>query len=131
MEPQLPGLLATPDRMIDLAPPHIIADMDRLRDAFHEAVEPDALLLIGRRHVRSNNSWMHNLNVLTKGKDRCTMLVHPQDASSRGLESRSEEHTSELQLLMRISYAVFCLKKKKNKYNNISKHKCKTTLPHT
>src|SRR3546814_19272104 len=61
--------------------------MDRLRDAFHEAVEPDALLLIGRCHVRSNNSWMHNLNVLTKGKDRCTMLVHPQDASSRGLES--------------------------------------------
>src|SRR3546814_11308533 len=85
MEPQLPGLLATPDRMIDLAPPHIIADMHRLRDAFHEAVEPDALLLIGWRHVRSNNRWRHNLHPPTQGRGPSTMLGQRQDASTPAL----------------------------------------------
>lgn len=87
MEPQLPGLLATPDRQIDLAPAHITADVARLRATFNEAAEPDTLLLIGRRHMRSNNSWMHNLNVLTKGKDRCTLMMHPEDARALALET--------------------------------------------
>ena len=39
------------------------------------------MLLIGRRDLRSNNSWMHNLNVLTKGKERCLLHMHPNDAS--------------------------------------------------
>tara|TARA_R110000772_G_scaffold31812_11_gene78237 strand:- start:9368 stop:11641 length:2274 start_codon:yes stop_codon:yes gene_type:complete len=80
MEPQLPGLLATPDKMIDLAPARIVADVSRLKEVFDEVSEPNTLLLIGRRHMRSNNSWMHNLNVLVKGKDRCTLLIHPADA---------------------------------------------------
>ena len=46
---------------------------------------PDGLLLIGRRHVRSNNSWMHNVKVLVKGKDRCTLLIHPDDAARLGV----------------------------------------------
>lgn len=87
MEPQLPRLLATPDRMIDLAPDRIVADIERLRGAWNVTRAPDELLLIGRRHMRSNNSWMHNLNVLAKGKDRCTLLVHPADASVRGLSN--------------------------------------------
>lgn len=85
MEPQLPGLLATPDKMIDLAPAHIVADVERLRAAFGEAAEPGTFLLIGRRHTRSNNSWMHNLHVLTKGKDRCTALLNPDDAKTLSL----------------------------------------------
>ena len=85
MEPQLPGLLATPDRMIDLAPERIVADVDHLLGEWDSERAPDELLLIGRRHMRSNNSWMHNLNVLTKGKERCTLLVHPADAAERGL----------------------------------------------
>ena len=85
MEPQLPGRLATPDGMIDLAPERIIADIDHLRAARDEVKVEGALLLIGRRHVRSNNSWMHNLHVLAKGKERCVLLVHPADAAVRGL----------------------------------------------
>jgi anaerobic selenocysteine-containing dehydrogenase len=49
----------------------------------------DELLLVGRRHVRSNNSWMHNVRVLVKGKERCTLLMHPDDAASRGLADGS------------------------------------------
>ncbi len=85
MTRQLPGLLATPDRLIDLAPAPIVADIERLREAAAEAGQPGMLLMIGRRHMRSNNSWMHNLNVLVKGKDRCTMMIHPIDAAARDL----------------------------------------------
>ena len=42
-------------------------------------------MLVGRRHLRSNNSWMHNVKVLVKGKPRCTLQVHPDDAGSLGL----------------------------------------------
>ncbi len=87
MEPQLPERLATPDGMIDLAPERIIADIDHLRSVRDEVRPEGELLLIGRRHVRSNNSWMHNLHVLAKGKERCVLLVHPADAAARGLEN--------------------------------------------
>ena len=43
------------------------------------------MVLIGRRQLRSNNSWMHNLPALVKGKDRCTLHVHPDDAERLGL----------------------------------------------
>ncbi len=87
MESQLPGLLATPDGVINLAPERIVADVARLLDDWSDGRAPDELLLIGRRHMRSNNSWMHNLNALAKGKERCTLLVHPADAAARGLAS--------------------------------------------
>jgi anaerobic selenocysteine-containing dehydrogenase len=80
----LPDRLPTKDRMIDCAPTAIIADLDRLK----ASVEPrhDAsLLLIGRRHVRSNNSWLHNSARLVKGPERCTMLINPLDARARNL----------------------------------------------
>jgi anaerobic selenocysteine-containing dehydrogenase len=47
--------------------------------------QPDSLRLIGRRHVRQNNSWLHNSKRLLKGPDRCTLMIHPDDASARGL----------------------------------------------
>jgi anaerobic selenocysteine-containing dehydrogenase len=87
MEPQLPGLLATPDRLIDLAPQRIVADVTRLKELQQDSSRTDSLLLIGRRHTRSNNSWMHNLNVLTKGKDRCTLMINPLDAQRLGLSN--------------------------------------------
>jgi anaerobic selenocysteine-containing dehydrogenase len=46
----------------------------------------DSLLLIGRRQLRSNNSWMHNCHRLVRGKQRCTLLMHPEDAVRLGLE---------------------------------------------
>jgi anaerobic selenocysteine-containing dehydrogenase len=92
LEPRLPDALRTPSGCIELAPPLILADMDRLRAGLngngngngHGEERP--FLLVGRRHLRSNNSWMHNLHVLVKGKPRCTVMVHPDDAARLGLK---------------------------------------------
>ncbi|MGE4426337.1 MAG: molybdopterin-dependent oxidoreductase [Solirubrobacteraceae bacterium] len=84
---RLPDVLATPDRLIDLAPERFVEDLDRLRERMPELERREGLLLIGRRQMRSNNTWMHNLNVLVKGRDRCTLLVHPADARERGLDT--------------------------------------------
>jgi anaerobic selenocysteine-containing dehydrogenase len=83
MEARVPDVLRTPSGLIELAPPALVADVDRLLGRL--AVVPHdakgSLLLIGRRHVRSNNSWMHNVRVLVKGRNRCTLLIHPLDAA--------------------------------------------------
>src|SRR6185436_5038162 len=89
--------LRTRDRRIDLAPAPFVADLARLREHLDEASAAaatngagsghGALRLIGRRQVQSNNSWMHNVPRLMRGKDRCTLLMHPTDAASRGLDS--------------------------------------------
>jgi len=85
LQPRLPEALRQPDGMIDLAPEVLVADVEaRMRPAL-EASADDGLLLIGRRHLRSNNSWMHNVEVLVKGRPRCTLQVHPDDAVARGL----------------------------------------------
>jgi anaerobic selenocysteine-containing dehydrogenase len=75
--------LKTTDQQVQAAPALLIGDLAR----FAEYTQPaaDELLLIGRRHVRSNNSWMHNYHRLVKGKPRHQLLVHPQDLASRGL----------------------------------------------
>jgi anaerobic selenocysteine-containing dehydrogenase len=83
LAPRLPEALRTPSGKVDLAPPSLIADLPR---ALAELDAPAAsLVVIGRRDVRSNNSWMHNLPVLAKGPERCTALVHPADAARAGL----------------------------------------------
>jgi anaerobic selenocysteine-containing dehydrogenase len=83
LAPRLPGLLRTAGGRIDLAPPELAADMQR---AMAGLAQPDAgMVIIGRRDVRSNNSWMHNLPLLAKGPERCTALVNPADASRLGL----------------------------------------------
>jgi len=81
--PRLPELLDTPGGRVALAPTHITADLPRLLDRLNRPQE--SLVLIGRRHLRSNNSWLHNIPTLVKGRDRCTILVHPDDATVRGL----------------------------------------------
>jgi anaerobic selenocysteine-containing dehydrogenase len=81
--PGLPGALRTADGLIDLAPALVTADLPRL-EATLAAPTPE-LVLIGRRHLRSNNSWMHNLPALIKGPPRCTLLVHPADAARLAL----------------------------------------------
>jgi anaerobic selenocysteine-containing dehydrogenase len=81
--PSLPGILRTPDRRIDLAPALVAGDLPRLEASIDRPAHD--VVLIGRRHLRSNNSWMHNLEPLIKGPDRCTLLVHPDDASRLGL----------------------------------------------
>jgi anaerobic selenocysteine-containing dehydrogenase len=84
LEPRLPELLKTPSGLIELAPEAIARDVDRLRAALAEH-RNGQMVLIGRRTLRSNNSWMHNLEPLVKGPPRCTMHVHPDDATRLGL----------------------------------------------
>jgi anaerobic selenocysteine-containing dehydrogenase len=83
LEPRMPDALRTPSGMIELAPEVLIADVERLREGLDNP--DDRVMLIGRRALRSNNSWMHNINVLVKGKPRCTLHVHPDDATRFGL----------------------------------------------
>ena len=84
LEPRLPEALRTRSGMIELAPSELVADVDRLR-AFAESASERGMLLIGRRHLKSNNSWMHNIRVLMKGSMTCSLLVHPDDAADLGL----------------------------------------------
>jgi anaerobic selenocysteine-containing dehydrogenase len=85
LRPRLPDVLRTPSGRIDLAPEPIVADLERLHAAL-DGERNGGMVLIGRRQLRSNNSWMHNLPALVKGKDRCTLHVHPDDAARLGLE---------------------------------------------
>jgi anaerobic selenocysteine-containing dehydrogenase len=85
LEPRLPARLRHRDRRIQLVPAIYRADLPRLTASLAAAPDREHLLLIGRRHVRSNNSWMHNSRRLVKGKPRCTLLVHPDDAAQRGI----------------------------------------------
>lgn len=80
----LPERLFTPDKRIRCDVPELLADVQRARDLLASAAG-GSLRLIGRRHLRSNNSWMHNCERLVKGKDRCLLLMHPDDAGDRGL----------------------------------------------
>jgi anaerobic selenocysteine-containing dehydrogenase len=83
--PRLPDALRTPDGLIDLAPEALVADVERLAAARDRRRPEGDFVLIGRRQLRSNNSWMHNIGVLVKGKARCTLQIHPDDAGRLGL----------------------------------------------
>ena len=89
LEPRLPGALRTKGKRIDLAPERFVTEAKLLEEiaAQRAAALSDGfdLTLIGRRQLRSNNSWMHNSARLMKGEDRCTALLHPDDAERRGL----------------------------------------------
>ncbi|MFD3743418.1 molybdopterin oxidoreductase family protein [Nocardia sp. NPDC058633] len=86
LRPRLPELIGTSDRKTHLAPPDFLAAVRTVLDDTNAAPEPGYdLQLIGRRHLRSNNSWLHNIPSMVKGRDRCTVLIHPDDAAARGL----------------------------------------------
>jgi anaerobic selenocysteine-containing dehydrogenase len=104
LQPQLPGLLRTEGQRINLAPSIICDDEPRLA-ASVEKVDPDRpLLMIGRRNIRDMNSWLHNINQYVRGKNRCTLMIHPDDAKARNLnhgdsvkiEARIRTHEVEL-----------------------------------
>jgi anaerobic selenocysteine-containing dehydrogenase len=84
LQPRLPDVLRTASGKIELAPEPIVADLDRLRAAMARE-RNGGMVLIGRRQLRSNNSWMHNLPALVKGKESCTLHIHPDDAERLGL----------------------------------------------
>ncbi|MCF6223977.1 MAG: molybdopterin-dependent oxidoreductase [Flavobacteriaceae bacterium] len=80
----LPERLFTKDKKIELAPVEFVQDLNRLKNQLAEWKNNSNgaynFSLIGRRHLRSNNSWMHNVTRLIKGKERCTLLINPEDA---------------------------------------------------
>ena len=80
LEPRLPEVLRTPTGKVELAPPAIVADVERLHTALAEHAN-GGMVLIGRRDLRSNNSWMHNLPLLVSGPERCTAWLHPDDVA--------------------------------------------------
>ncbi|MDD5028356.1 MAG: molybdopterin dinucleotide binding domain-containing protein, partial [Rhodoferax sp.] len=98
LRPRLPEVLRTPSGRIELAPALLLADLPRAW-ADVAAPAPD-LALIGRRDVRSNNSWMHNLPTLAKGPLRCTLLVHPQDAARLKLADGASARLSRRECLV-------------------------------
>ncbi|MFG2443761.1 molybdopterin-dependent oxidoreductase [Nocardia fluminea] len=88
LRPRLPGVLRTASKMVELAPPQLLADVARLRAGL--ASTAPAMVLIGRRQLRSNNSWMHNIAGLVGGSNRCTLQVHPDDATQLGLGEQAQ-----------------------------------------
>jgi anaerobic selenocysteine-containing dehydrogenase len=86
LQPRFPHDLCNPSGMVELAPEPVLADVSRLLDSVARPSNGE-LLLIGRRDVRSNNSWMHNVDVLVKGKERCTLQLNPEDAARIGIEA--------------------------------------------
>jgi anaerobic selenocysteine-containing dehydrogenase len=85
LQPRIPETLRTASGTIELAPPPLIADAQRLLQRLAETQASPPMVLIGRRDLRSNNSWMHNIEMLVRGKPRCTLFVHPDDATMLGL----------------------------------------------
>ena len=83
LTPRIPEVLRTPSGKLELAPEPILADIPRLQAAL--SAGDGGFLLIGRRHLRSNNSWMHNLPALAGGTNRCTLQIHPDDAARLGV----------------------------------------------
>ncbi|MFM7262319.1 MAG: molybdopterin dinucleotide binding domain-containing protein, partial [Acidimicrobiales bacterium] len=88
LEPRLPEALRTPSGRIDIAPALFLGEMGRLAEKKAE-MESTRILLVGRRDLKSNNSWMHNIRVLTKGALSCTLHVHPDDAAGLGVSTGS------------------------------------------
>ncbi len=86
LRPCLPGRLFTSDKRIDIAPDILVHDLVRLRNEIDVAEDAEfPFRLIGRRHLRDCNSWMHNSETLMKGKDRCTLMINTADAANLGL----------------------------------------------
>lgn len=85
LTPKLPNALFTPDKKVNLAPEAMLCDLARLETSLN-ASNP-SLVLIGRRHLRSNNSWLHNTTRLRGGSRRCTALIHPDDAEEHGIQT--------------------------------------------
>jgi anaerobic selenocysteine-containing dehydrogenase len=109
LEPRIPEVLRTASGKVELAPEPIAADVPRLRAAMDRHTN-GGMVLIGRRLLRSNNSWMHNLEPLVKGKVQCTAHVHPDDAARLGLQdgelARVTSRAGEIEVPVEVTDAV-------------------------
>ncbi len=113
LESCCPDRLCTPSQRIALAPELLVKDIERVKARLLESKadhRPDDLLLIGRRHLRSNNSWMHNSERLVKGRPRCTLLMNPRDAADRninmGQQVQVRSHVGAIEIPVEISEEI-------------------------
>jgi anaerobic selenocysteine-containing dehydrogenase len=83
LRPRISEVLRTATGKVELAPAALVEDVARLQASIDRGT--DGFVLIGRRHLRSNNSWMHNLPALNGGTNRCTLQMHPADAAELGV----------------------------------------------
>jgi len=119
LNPCLESRLQTIDKKIHLAPMLLAKDIARIQKALQNSqLDTDFdLMLINRRHLRDNNSWMHNSQRLVKGRNRCTLLMHPKDAQERGvnenqtvkINSRVGELQVAVELTDKMMLGVVCL----------------------
>jgi anaerobic selenocysteine-containing dehydrogenase len=116
LRPRLPEVLRTPTGRIELLPDQIIGEVQRLTEALADVVAP-SLLLVGRRQLRTNNSWLRTLPRLLGGSSRCTVQVNPSDADAAGLvdgdeamlESQSGRIPVQVEVTTDVSTGVVCL----------------------
>ncbi|WP_436771190.1 molybdopterin-dependent oxidoreductase [Yinghuangia sp. YIM S09857] len=95
MQPRIAEVLAAAGfEKVELAPDYITADLPRLRAHVERAADPASLLLVSRRHLRSKNSWLHNVPALVGGSNRCTLLISPDDAARAGLADGQDAEVS-------------------------------------
>uniref|UniRef100_UPI003F684914 molybdopterin oxidoreductase family protein n=1 Tax=Streptomyces polyasparticus TaxID=2767826 RepID=UPI003F684914 len=88
LQPRIPQLLKTRSGKVELLPEPIAGQLPRLAATVDRP--HDSLVLVGRRHLRSNNSWMHNVHTLAGGTNRCTLQIHPDDARRLGLHDGAQ-----------------------------------------
>ena len=110
LQQRIPEVLRTPSGKIELAPRPLTRDVGRLERSLTRPTAPDVMVLVGRRDLRSNNSWMHNVDVLVKGKERCTLHVHPEDAARlrlrHGARAKVASRTATVEVPVEVTDAV-------------------------
>ncbi|MBB4909389.1 molybdopterin-dependent oxidoreductase [Actinophytocola algeriensis] len=100
LEPRLKELVCTPSGKVELAPPALVADLERLR-ARMVAPTPE-VVLIGRRQLRSNNSWLHNVSSLVGGSNKCVLHVNPADIAKFGLGEQAVVRSAVSELVVAV-----------------------------
>jgi anaerobic selenocysteine-containing dehydrogenase len=109
LRPRLPEVLRTPSGRIELLPPQLLAEVQRLTAQWEHAIIPP-LVLVGRRQLRTNNSWLRTVSRLAGGSSRCTLQVHPRDADAAGVvdgdDARLESQTGAADVVIEVTDAV-------------------------
>jgi len=106
LEPRLPGKLFTKDKLINLFPEQMVADIERLQVYVERSENAPKLTLIGRRDLRTNNSWMHNSQRLVKGKNRCDLFVHPETANDYGIAHGEQVYITSAVGALKVDVAI-------------------------
>ncbi|MCG7639780.1 MULTISPECIES: molybdopterin-dependent oxidoreductase [Alteromonas] len=106
LKPSLPRKLFTKDKKVNLLPEEFVADLARLNDYIQRSDSASPLTLIGRRDLRTNNSWMHNSQRLVKGKNRCDLFIHPETAKNYSIEHGEEVYITSDVGALKVTVAI-------------------------